>query len=306
MTDEFKERIRSRMDGTTAPEAAMESLREWGATRVESFQGADGVEVSFNTPLPGSQPIRSSVIISSTGEVEEATIRYGVLDASEFAGHPSNNPTQVQRLKDAVGRVEYDLPFTRRVDFGDAGGKPRPHLRLGSARDPNMETPVGVGDDAPVGEVIQYIIDTTETIESEFAGDYVASIPGMENAPRFIMQFADLVSGEWDVESAAPASITETELSLDGSLKEATVVFGAEGDVVRFSAEFGMSPFATEPPSDAEWQSTAEGADLPPEATAFVRGQSGKRVVNWDSARAGDTADADEIASALNSLSIRA
>jgi len=30
MTDEFKERIRSRMDGTTAPEAATESLRACG------------------------------------------------------------------------------------------------------------------------------------------------------------------------------------------------------------------------------------------------------------------------------------
>lgn len=306
MTNEFKQRIRPRMDGTTAPKAAMESLREWGATRVESFQGSDDVEVSFNTPLPGSQPIRSSVIISSTGEVEEATIRYGVLDASEFAGHPSNNQTQIQRLKDAVGRVEYGLPFTRRVDFGDAGRKPRPHLRLGSARDPNMETPVGVGDDAPVSEVVQYIIDTTQTIESEFADEYVASIPGMENAPRFIMQFADLVSGEWDVESAAPASITDTELTLDGSLKEATVVFGPEGDVVRFSVEFRMSPFTTAIPSDTEWQSTIEGVDLPPEATAFVREQSGKRVVNWDSARAGDTADAEDIAAALSSLSIRA
>lgn len=306
MTDDFKERIRSRMDGTTAPEAAMENLREWGATRVESFQGSNGVEVSFNTPLPGSQPIRSSVIISSTDEVEEATIRYGVLDASEFAGHPSNNPTQMQRLKDAIGRVEYDLPFTRRVDFGDAGRKPRPHLRLGSSRDPNMETPVGVGDDAPTGEVIQYIIDTTEAIESEFANGYVASIPGMENAPRFIMQFADLVSDKWDVESAAPTSITETELSLDGSLKEATVVFDAEGGVVRFSAEFRMSPFTTAVPSDAEWQSTIDDVDLPPETTTFVRERSGKREVNWDSARSGDTADAEQIASALNSLAIRA
>lgn len=307
MTDDFKERIRAIASANDPVETAKTVLEDWQVGMIDTHPTReDQTEILFNTPLPGNQPIASTIVVED-GEVVEATIRYGVLSKQAFDTHPSQSDKSLRRLKQAINRVPYPFDLERRADFGDANRKPRPHLRVGNRVSP-ADDDVGLsggGDKPPaVGAFLEYVIDTSDEMRNEFANEYVKPVPGLEDAPRFIRAFIDLVSGKWDVEEARPSSITNTEVELTETLRDATVEFNEEGEVVRFSATFGTSPLAREVQSDAEWRELVEDQDFPPETTAFVREQSGKREVNWDSARAGDTAGRERVASALRGLAL--
>ena len=309
MTDDFKEEIRARASGDPVDETIAQ-LKEWGATQIDTTRVADGASIDFYTPFPGNQPIKSTMTVTN-GAVKESVIRYGVLSKADLGGHPATailderQPPEVNRLKRAVNKPIYPGSLRVGVDFGDGDRVPRPHVRAGYTGGATVHEGVE-GEPTPVPDFINWIISVGEEVRAEFSEEFVEPVPGLQNAPRFITNFVDGVSGQWEIEEARPSSITNTEVSLTETLQDATVEFNEEGEVVRFSATFETSPLAGSVQSDESWRSTVDGVEFPPETTAFVREESGKREVNWDSARAGDTADADEIASALNSLSIRA
>jgi hypothetical protein len=307
MTDDFKDEIRSRAESDPV-DATVSRLKEWGATSINVADIGVGADLDFNTPFPGNQPIRSSLTIDG-GAVKESVIRYGVLSKSDLGGHPQpalpgeEQPREIVRLKRAVNAPVYPGSLRVGVDFGDAGRLPRPHVRVGFTGGVTVHEEVQ-GEPTPVADFIEWIISVGEEIRAEFDGEFVDTVPGMQNAPRFVADFIDAVSGQWDVVEAAPSSITNTEITFTEALQDATVELNEEGEVVRLSATFGTSPLAQEAPSEAEWRELVEDTDLPPEATAFVREQSGKREVRWDAARSGAELDRETAASALRTLSV--
>lgn len=309
MTDNFKDEIRSRAQSGPVDQA-ISRLKDWGATSINTVDTTQSVSIDFNTPFPGKQPIHSTITLKG-GEVVESVIRYGVLDKNALGGTPTPaildeaEPPEINRLKAAVNKPIYPGSLRVAVDFGDGERTPRPHVRVGTPTS-GVTVHEGVnGEPTPLLDYLNWVKLVGEEIREEFDSEFVQTVPGLRNAPRFITNFADRVGSEWDVESANPSSITNTELNLTKTLGEATVEFNEKGEVVKLTAVFDTSPLAPEPDSDEQWQQTVDSVDMPPETTAFVTDRTAKRKVNWDSARAGDTADPEQIASALNSLAIR-
>lgn len=310
MADDFKSEIRSRAGGGPV-DMAISRLKDWGATSINAIDVGGNVAIDFNTPFPGNQPIHSSITLDGN-EVVEATIRYGVLDKNALGGTPEPivfddepQPEAIARLQRAVNVPVYPGSLRVGVDFGDADRQPRPHVNVGVTRGAEVHGAVP-GQSTPMLDFLNWMIEVGEQIREEFDAEFVETVPGLPNAPRFIAEFADRVSSQWEVESANPSSITNTEVTLTKSLAEATVEFDAEGGVVRFSATFETTPFDPQAQSDEEWQETVESVDLPEDTTAFVTDRTGKREVNWDSARAGEMASAEQVASGLTSLALRA
>lgn len=305
MADDFKDEIRSRM-GESAVDVVERRLDEWGVTGLNSFETNDVTNVDFNTPLPGKQPIRSSLTISDEG-VTEATIRYGTFNPDTFDSHPADpQDPAMQRLKRVVEQVPYDGSLPINVDFGDAGRSPRPHLRTAVSRGGNMAeraaNPATVhsgegerGEPADPVAFVDYIIRVGEAIAAEYDDEFSTPVPGMANPPQFVVDFIDRVDEKWDVESAAPASVTETEVELEATTKEARVVFNPDGEVVRMSVTAIPSPLA-------DWDVVISDAGWPEEATTTQRG--GKRITKWDGARTDETLRLKDAARMLRNVEL--
>ena len=110
-----------------------ERLTAWGATRIsyhEASKYVDGGTIDFETPFPGEQPIVSGIELHGV-KVRKAAVRYGVLDGSLFATHPSRDVDQIDRLKMIATRSNAPDAGSVIVNYGDEHREPRPHLLLG-------------------------------------------------------------------------------------------------------------------------------------------------------------------------------
>lgn len=154
-------------------------LREWGATRIESRPVPGDEErysIDFQTPFPGDQPIRSSLSVIGDA-VNEATIRYGVLDESAFPTHPTDDPDQLDRLHLVATRSGvFDVGVVV-VNFGDTHRLPRPHLLLGWKASVSKDDEVVVANDYdrdyPVDATLDIIERFGENVRREFRGEWV-------------------------------------------------------------------------------------------------------------------------------------
>ena len=110
-----------------------ERLAAWGATRINYTENGaveDAGQIDFETQFPGDQPILSSFSLDR-GKVEQAAIRYGVLDGALFPTPPSRSHEQLDRLKMIATRSGVPDVGSVIVNYGDVGRDPRPHLLLG-------------------------------------------------------------------------------------------------------------------------------------------------------------------------------
>lgn len=158
-------------------------LREWGATRVDTFpdnsyREAD-TNVEFHTPFPGDQPIRSNISVAD-GRVVKATIRYGVLQRGRFEVHPTQSIDHRFRLIRCAQNADQPDTGYVMVNFGDEHRVPRPHILYGWGANMDVETAefnsafqTDRDANAPVGDFFRYIKTTGREIRSEFEEDYV-------------------------------------------------------------------------------------------------------------------------------------
>lgn len=165
-------------DGSGAVSEVVEWLENWGATDilVGRQENPDTATVDFHTPFPGDQPIRSSVDVVS-GEVQEATIRYGVLDADLFAVHPTDDEAQVDRLKHVATRSGVPDVGLVLVNYGDPHRVPRPHVLWGWAFSMANDYEVVIDDDPERWYPMETFMDVTKTfgrnVRQEFRDEWV-------------------------------------------------------------------------------------------------------------------------------------
>jgi len=297
--DDFEASIRSRMNNTVS--AAVERLGEWGATGIDTFE-TDVQTIQFNTPLPGSQPINSA-IVADDGIVTASTIRYGVFAPEAFDTHPEPGSAEVRRLKRVVARVEYPGSLRVGVDFGDATRRARPHVRIGN--DGGLTVHEMGGGDTELSDLVSYIIAVGAEIKDEYEDEFVSPVPGLSNAPRPVSEFVGIIDDKWDVDSAAPLSLTETELQVESSLSDGRVVFDNDGNVVRFSATVQSNPLDPDEPTLSEWEQTVESAGFPGDAMTTVTPRTGKRELKWDASKSGDPLPSRDVAQMYRSLLLR-
>jgi len=164
--------------GGPHPDTAAELARkldDWGATRMLVFtnQPTGKTTVDFESPLPGDAPQRASVAIRN-GQIEESTIRLGVLDPDAFEGHPTHNPAQVRRMTRIVQGM--DTPGGAVVvNYGDPLYRPRPHILLNwvpSTADSHEIVRKEPPDTMSVSTFMSFLADAAEAVRDEFEGEF--------------------------------------------------------------------------------------------------------------------------------------
>lgn len=151
-------------------------LEAIGATDI-LFTDRQRLVVDFHTAMPGDQPIRSGMEVSDGGGVWKATIRFGVLDDAVFVTHPTNDPDQMARLRQAVRTSSFPTGAFVLANYGDDHRQPRPHVHIGwapSVADRELET-VADGDgsfEPDVFGVIGYIGQVQRSLRREYRGEW--------------------------------------------------------------------------------------------------------------------------------------
>lgn len=161
----------------------VEEFQDWlegrGATRIHFTPRGDADTsglLDFELDFPGDQPIRSGVRFQD-GRVEEATLRFGVLDADLFPTHPTEDRDQLQRLHNIAKRSGANSLGAVVVNYGDTTYDPRPHILIGwvptVAEDEEILTVEEYDRDYSV-QTIKDIIDRYgRNLRREFAAEYV-------------------------------------------------------------------------------------------------------------------------------------
>ncbi len=110
-------------------------LYEWGCSNIETFPreryGEEVTQIDFNTPLPGDEPLFSSMTIDQSNQVARAEIRFGVLEDAAFIQEPTNDPQQIRKLHRAMDLGGKPVGHLIYGHFGDTRRRPRPHLMYG-------------------------------------------------------------------------------------------------------------------------------------------------------------------------------
>lgn len=166
------------VSGDNPPEAErlIEALLDYGATRILAWTNDSTGETSidFESPLPGEAPQRASVTMRR-GQIEQVTLRLGVLDAHNYEGHPTDNPIQVRRLVRLVQPM--DVPGgSLVVNYGDGRYTPRPHILINWV--PGAAEHYGIVRKEPfeaisVEDFVAFLRDATEAVRGEFSEEFV-------------------------------------------------------------------------------------------------------------------------------------
>jgi hypothetical protein len=110
-------------------------LLEWGCSDIRTFPteryGEDVTQIDFNTPLPGDEPLASSMTVDQSNQVARAVVRFGVLEDAAFIQDPTNDPQQIRRLHDAIDTGGKPVGHLIYGHYGDGRRRPRPHLVYG-------------------------------------------------------------------------------------------------------------------------------------------------------------------------------
>jgi len=169
------EQIRRMEDGLPADVRwFVDALLDWGAAGVIAVSRGGYDAVDFKPPFPGDQPISSGVEIRDGG-VGQATIRYGVLDESQYVTHPSGDSREIGRIKAAIGRGNPPAGWTVLGNYGDPHHPPRPHM-LCNWR-PSMAEDVEVVQEAPprgvsIRQFEPFMRRVGQAVRREFRGEW--------------------------------------------------------------------------------------------------------------------------------------
>lgn len=121
--------------GEEAPTEIIDRLEAWGCEDIDGIQteryGEEVTQIDFTTPLPGDDPMKSSMTVDESNQVARGEIRFGVLDGDAFFQNPSRDPQMIRQLHstmDIPGKPQGHVIYGH---FGNVARMPRPHLMYG-------------------------------------------------------------------------------------------------------------------------------------------------------------------------------